>query len=179
MHHDTPLARNRCEAAARGDCVSVRALLLEGADVDGGRAAARAPLHHAALHGHAEALQLLLGAGADVLRADGTGHTALQLAALYGCERSVRLLVQGGADVHAKVTHLGEQRGALELASRAPPPLRLRGSLGHFFARAPPLFGALSFVLCAQCVWHNTALLCPICLGNVPLAVWAHAPRRT
>lgn len=92
------------EAAARGDRPAVRALLQQGADINGALGDGMTALHWAAERGDDD-LAALLGSGADVRAVTRIGrHTPLHVAARNGHDRIVRRLLEANADVHARTT---------------------------------------------------------------------------
>lgn len=98
VHRRSPLSA----AAARGDVPMVRALLKEGAPVDGEPHEAETPLF-LACDGNAPAeaklavAELLIEAGAHQQRGDGRGATALHAAARRGPALLVERLLRAGA----------------------------------------------------------------------------------
>jgi ankyrin repeat protein len=99
----SPLA----DAAMHRDMTAVRALLREGADVDGrGRYDTPALLWVVRVEDAATA-GLLLEAGADANAGDAFGLMPLQVAAENGDAAIVRLLLEAGADPNAR-DHAGE-----------------------------------------------------------------------
>jgi ankyrin repeat protein len=93
------------EAARRGDRETVRALLKQGADVNGAEGDGTTALHWAARAGDAELLQMLVYAGANVKAATRLGaYTPLMMAARAGHSAAVQALLAGGSDVKATST---------------------------------------------------------------------------
>ncbi|KAI3857957.1 hypothetical protein MKX03_006171 [Papaver bracteatum] len=94
QHDATPLSYG----AIRGHLETVRYLLEQGADVDGGLGSlvkyfsAKPPLHYALLGGNAMILELLLNNGATI------SASALPYAALLGQVDAVRVLLANNAD---------------------------------------------------------------------------------
>ena len=89
------------EAATRGDAARVRALRLEGADLDAQGERGVTPLEWALLHKDRRAMETLLSAGADPSRPGVGGATVLHLAAMASDAGYLRLLLERGADPNA------------------------------------------------------------------------------
>ena len=88
-------------AAASGDVETIRALLIDGCDINAfDKDLPRTPLHYAVIESKIEAARFLLEAGADVNAndADRIGNTPLAQVA-DGCSLEMaELLVEAGAD---------------------------------------------------------------------------------
>lgn len=91
-------ADTAAEAAHRGDTARLRALLAEGADLEGRDAGGNTALHWAALHGDAGLVTELLERGAQADAINKVGGAPLLYAA--GNLDSVRALVKRGAEVN-------------------------------------------------------------------------------
>ena len=111
-HGETPL----CDAALRGDLARVRALLDQGADVNGTYGggvtalmkAAGLPLMasiRAQYPGSPEVMRLLVARGADVNAQTRSGRTALMEAVASSSSESVRILLEAGANVNGADRH--------------------------------------------------------------------------
>ena len=101
---DSPVA----DAAREGDLEAVRALLLEGADVNAAHGDGMTALHWAAERGDAPLAGVLLSAGANPEAVTRIGHyTPLHVAARAGHEAVVIELVESGADVGARASNGG------------------------------------------------------------------------
>ncbi len=99
---------------SRAGPAEIRALLAEGAYVDGIDGRAKWPLYAAAGCGHAKAVRQLLDGGADVnpmtpsqATATEDGSTPLCMAAQQRACGVVRQLLDGGADVNKATTDSG------------------------------------------------------------------------
>jgi ankyrin repeat protein len=100
----------------RAGPAEIRALLAEGAYVDGIDGQANWPLYAAALSGNAEVVRLLLDGGADVNKArTDNGCTPLFMAASLGHAEAVRQLLDGGVDGREQ----GDYRQQLHAAVRS------------------------------------------------------------
>lgn len=104
------------DAAERAAWPQVRALLAEGADVNGAQVDGMTALHWAAYHDDRPATELLVQAGADVARTNRYGVTPLSLACTNGNAAIVGVLLEAGADAN---TSLPGGETALMTASRA------------------------------------------------------------
>jgi ankyrin repeat protein len=85
-------------AVQRGDREAVRALLLDGVDVDDRDADGTTPLHWAVRLDDVELVRTLIRAGADVAVENRYGLRPITLAATNGSERALRALLDAGAD---------------------------------------------------------------------------------
>src|ERR1700730_15705053 len=93
------------DAAMRADVVAVRALLEQGAEVNGAQGDGMTALHWAAEHGDHGLAGLLLESGANPAAETRIGrHTPIHLPARAGSPRVVRMLADAGADVSAATT---------------------------------------------------------------------------
>ena len=100
---DAPVA----DAAMRGDTAAVRALLRQGADVNGAQGDGMTALHWAATRGDATEIAMLTYAGARVEALTRNGnYTPLHLAARGGRAAAVKALLKVGANAKA-VTSTG------------------------------------------------------------------------
>ena len=113
------------DAAARGNIVSMKMLLVIGADANGFECQTdrcRTPVIAAAQAGQYEAVQLLVDRAANVNIGMKRGQTALMFASYYGHSEVVKLLLASGADVNASFegdTALtwAKQRGHAEIVN--------------------------------------------------------------
>ena len=105
------------EAARQPDTAAVRALLMEGADVNAPEVDGTTALHWAAHHDDPDLVEFLLRAGAKVDAPNRYSVTPLWLAATNGNAAIVRMLLSAGADPHAAGATSGET--ALMIAARA------------------------------------------------------------
>src|SRR5688572_3072988 len=105
------------DAAKAGDIAAVKAMLMNGGDVNAAHGDGMTALHWAASNGDAALTQMLLSAGAN-LRATTRlgGITALHIASQGGHANVVAALVAGGADANT-ATSTGAT--AVMLAARA------------------------------------------------------------
>ena len=89
--------------AAKGrDAVAVKALLKQGADVNGAQGDGMTALHWAANHGDAALTQMLLSAGANIRATTRLGGiTAMHIASQGGHAQVVAALIAAGADRNA------------------------------------------------------------------------------
>ncbi len=114
----TPVA----DATRRGDVEEVRALLQQGADVNGAHGDGMSALHWAAEQGDREMAAMLLHAGANVNAVTRIGqYTPLHVASTAGREPVIELLLESGADVVAATAssgvtplHLAAASGSVE-----------------------------------------------------------------
>ncbi len=111
---DAPVA----DAAMRGDLDAVRALIDQGADVNGAHGDGMTALHWAAENGSAPTAELLMSAGANLSAVTRLGgYTPLHLAAKAGSAEVVRVLLEAGANPRAATTSGGAT--ALHFAAAA------------------------------------------------------------
>ncbi len=90
------------DAAQAGDRDALRALLKQGADVNGSQGDGTTALHWAAMKGDAEMVQMLVTAGANLRATTRLGaYAPLYLAAKGGHSAAVASLLAAGADVDA------------------------------------------------------------------------------
>ena len=93
------------DAAERGDLDAVRALLVQGADVNAAQGDGMSALHWAAMAGNVEMVGVLLYAGANTEATTRLGaYTPLHLASRYGQAAAVAALLEGGANADARAT---------------------------------------------------------------------------
>lgn len=85
-------------AAEDGDTETLKALLAQGAPVDGRVKGHATALMRASAAGKTDAVQVLLDAGADIEAQKDDGLTALMMAAFFGHSEVVRVLLAHGAD---------------------------------------------------------------------------------
>ena len=105
------------EAAKARDAVAVKALLKQGADVNGAQGDGMTALHWAAVNGDAALAQMLLSAGANIRATTRLGGiTALHMASQAGHAQVVAALIAAGAQTNA-ATSTGAT--ALMLAARS------------------------------------------------------------
>lgn len=91
------------DAALNGNLKKVRALLAEGADINGhSRGDPNTALLFAFMEGHREVWRHLLDAGADVHAKDETGETAMHVAARAGDVEALEALSNLGLPVEAR-----------------------------------------------------------------------------
>ena len=110
-------------ASAKGDIVTVKALLDQGTDVNekggGGLLNNSNALDAASSGGHIEIVKLLLAKGANVNAASGNmDWTALSSAAWFGETDVVKILIERGADINKAIRGLDKGVGtknAIEL----------------------------------------------------------------
>lgn len=103
------------KAAAKGDLKMVKALLDQGADINGTDSYRRTALMNAARTGRSEVVDLLLVKGAKVNIQSRAGRTALLYASANGHVSVVQALIDNHANVNAQDT---ASRNALMLAAR-------------------------------------------------------------
>ena len=116
---DAPVA----DAAMRGDDDEVRALLRQGADVNGAQPDGMTALHWAAMNGNAGLAEVLVFAGANVQAATRIGdYRPLHLAAQAAQPTVARLLLEAGSDPNAATTdggatplHFAAQSGSAQI----------------------------------------------------------------
>ncbi len=105
------------DAAKARDAVAVKALLKQGADVNGAQGDGMTALHWAAMNGDAALAQMLLSAGANIRATTRLGGiTALHMASQAGYAQVVAALIAAGAETNA-ATATGAT--ALMLAARS------------------------------------------------------------
>ena len=105
------------DAAMKGDTVTVRTLVKQGADVNAAQADGMTALHWAALNGDVKLLDILLVAGATTESLTRVGaYTPLHLAASRGHGPAVGRLLEAGSKPKA-LTGTGAQ--AIHLAAQA------------------------------------------------------------
>ena len=105
------------DAAKARDSVAVKALLKQGADVNGAQGDGMTALHWAAVNGDAALAQMLLSAGANIRATTRLGGiTALHMASQAGHAQVVAALIAAGAQTNA-ATATGAT--ALMLAARS------------------------------------------------------------
>ena len=123
---DAPVA----DAAMRGDVDAVRALIDQGADVNGAQGDGMTALHWAAENGSAATAELLLNAGANLSAVTRLGgYTPLHLAAKAGSAEVVRALLAAGANPRAATTTGGAT--ALHFAAAAGSDDAVKALIGH------------------------------------------------
>ena len=123
---DSPVA----DAAMRGDLAGVRALIDQGADVNGAQGDGMTALHWAAENGSAATAELLLNAGANLSAVTRLGgYTPLHLAAKAGSAEVVHAFLKGGADPRAATTTGGVT--ALHFAAAAGSGEALKALIDH------------------------------------------------
>ena len=117
---DSPVA----DAAMRGEVDEVRALLLNGADVNAAQGDGMTALHWAAESGNAELAEVLIFAGANLEARTRIGaFTPLMVASRTLNSPVAETLLEAGADVHAVTTtgetalHFAAASGASEVIS--------------------------------------------------------------
>ena len=109
-------------AAADGDAGSVKALLAEGAFVNGTNDNQQTALMRAAFFGHQEVVRLLIAAGADTETKDKLGFTALDWSEARGYPEVAQLLrsSSGTAAPAIAVTREAVQEAPPEVTAQAP-----------------------------------------------------------
>ena len=106
------------DAAQRGDLESVRALLEEGADVNGAQGDGMTALHWAAERGDQDMAKLLISEGARLSSTTRIGaYTPLHVASRRAQLEVVKELLGAGADVNVRTTYSGS--APLHLAAGA------------------------------------------------------------
>jgi uncharacterized protein len=96
------------DAAMRGDAAAVRALLKEGADVNGSHGDGMSALHWAAERGDVPMLEMLVYAGANPAAVTRIGsYTPLHIASRAGQAPVVAALLKAGADANRRTTTSG------------------------------------------------------------------------
>jgi ankyrin repeat protein len=88
-------------AAYWGDLDLIRALIMDGADVDAKNDFGTSALHEAAIQGEAAVIATLLDAGADPDIENPEGETPLMVVGRAGNVEAAKLLLDAGADVNA------------------------------------------------------------------------------
>ena len=88
------------DAACMGNTVTIRKLILAGADPNYLNEQINTPLMWAVTHRHLDAAQVLLESGADVNGQDALGGTSLIVAASNGDLPMLEMLLRAGADAH-------------------------------------------------------------------------------
>ena len=109
------------DAAMRGDLVTVRTLLRDGADVNAAQGDGMTALHWTALNGHLETMNVLLYAGATTEPLTRVGrYTPLHLASSRGQAAVVARLLEAGSkpglatDTGVQPIHLAAQAGSAD-----------------------------------------------------------------
>ena len=103
-----PFASPVADAAERGDVAAVKALLKDGADVNGAQGDGMSALHWAAETGNGELAEILIYAGANIGAQTRIGqYTPLHLAGKSGSVAVATALLKAGADVNARSTNSG------------------------------------------------------------------------
>jgi ankyrin repeat protein len=97
-----PSKRSFFEAVKRDDIITVKALIVAGADINASDKSAETPLHIAAVRGYDEITSLLIDEGANVNARDGRELTPLHAAAWGGHKETVVLLIANGALINAR-----------------------------------------------------------------------------
>src|SRR5690242_16212173 len=93
------------DAAKAKDAAAVKALLKNGADVNGAQGDGMTALHWAATNGDAAMVQMLLSAGANIRATTRLGGiTALHMASQAGHAQVVAALIAAGADPKGATT---------------------------------------------------------------------------
>ena len=141
---DSPVA----DAAMQGDAAAVRALLADGADVNGAQGDGMTALHWAARNRDAVLARTLLEAGADVGAGTRIGHyTPLHVASEAGSGEVVGVLLGAGADPMARIVGAG-----------SPTPLHFAAAAGSERA-VEALVAAGADVNAAEQAWGQTPLI--------------------
>ncbi len=100
-----PSATPVADAARGGDVDAVRALLQQGADVNGAHGDGMSALHWAAQRGDRQMAEILVYAGAKVTAVTRIGqYTPLHVASTAGNASLIELLLESGGDVAAPTT---------------------------------------------------------------------------
>jgi ankyrin repeat protein len=85
-------------AACAGDCATIEAFLLNGADINGSDISGRTALHWAAASGSCDAVELLLSYDANITVSDHAKQTPLFVAVECGNSDVVKMLLDRGSD---------------------------------------------------------------------------------
>ena len=106
------------KAALEGDCLTIRNMLADGADINALDKYGQTALMLAALHGRFEVVQGLVDAGADLDVTAKYGLSALMLAIINHHADIARLLVDAGANAQLRGTGSSGffDKAALDLA---------------------------------------------------------------
>ncbi len=143
------------DAAMKGDHAAVRALLQQGADVNGAQGDGMSALHWAADRGDAGLTEMLVYAGANPGAVTRIGqYTPLHLAARAGSVAAVAALLRAGAAVDAKTSTSGAT------------PLHMAASAG-VPAAITALLDAKADVNARESEWGQTPLIFAASLNRV------------
>jgi ankyrin repeat protein len=113
-------------ASSAGNVRRVKALLKEGAEVNGRSGGQKTPLYAAAESGRVNVGRVLIEAGADVDAADYLSFTPLHMAAAVGDAKMVELLLDHGANASARNTYRETPLHAIAGSGNLLPNLRAR-----------------------------------------------------
>ena len=117
-----PINAPVAQAAMRGDAEAVRALLMEGADVNAAQGDGMTALHWAAERGNNGIAEMLVYAGANLDATTRIGaYTPLHLASKAGSAEVVQLLLTYGSS--PDITTVTTGSSALHLAATAGNPV--------------------------------------------------------